>query len=212
VNRFFLGILISWNCWAQTAAPQPIPWDHRDFVNVPSDISPREMSQDKPTGRSISVSQLQHKISKELGRSYRHAAKLSRAGEHEKAAVELETVVQRDPEFSLAQNLLGVEYASVGRFGDAERALRQSLQLDPDSWSGNFNLGLVLFGEGDLSGAEKSARRSLEISSQNPQSHLFLGYLLLLREETHSQGLKEVEFAAHTIPAAKRFLERSGTQ
>ncbi len=138
--------------------------------------------------------------------------KLSRAGKDGEAAVELETIVRRDPEFSEAQNLLGVEYAHLERFGDAERALHKSLELDPDYWPGHFNLGLVLFHQGDLSGAEKSARRALEFSSQNPQIHLFLGYLLLLHEETRGQGLKEVEFASHTIPAARQFLQSSGTR
>ena len=211
MNKLFFGVLVSWSCWAQPVmtTPERIKVEFPGgsiFRTGPLEMPPPEIPQERPTGQSISVSQLQHKISKEAGRAYKHARKLSRAGEHGKAAADLETVVQRDPEFSQAQNQLGVEYAYLGRWEEAEIALRESLKLEPASWSAHYNLGLVLYGKGDLPGAEQSTRRALQFSSQNPQAHLFLGYLLLLRAETRAQGLQEVKFAARTMTAARRLL------
>jgi Flp pilus assembly protein TadD len=185
MNKLSCGVLISWSCWAQA-----IVWTQER----------------RPTGETISVGQLQHKIPKAEKRAFQRARKLSRAGEHEKAIAELENLVQRDTELSGADTLLGVEYAVSGRFAEAEAILNRSLELEPASWGTHYNLGLILYIKGDLSGAEQSARRALQFSNQNPHVHLFLGYLLLRREETHAQGLEELEFAARSIRPARDFL------
>jgi len=130
---------------------------------APFDLPPSGTRQ-TAAGQTISVRQLQHKIPKGVDRAFQHALKLSRAGKHVSAADDLETVVQREPEFSRAVNQLGIEYAFLGRWEDAEAAFRRVLALEPSSWNAHYNLALILFGRGDLDGAEKSTRRALLFS------------------------------------------------
>ena len=217
VNRFLLAVLVGSNCWAQMTAPKPPYYDWRILIPVPYERSPLEtpsgeMPTDKPTAQSVSVRQLQHKIPKEVARAYHHALKLSRRGEHLKATAELESIVQREPEFFQAANLLGVEYAHLRRSQEAEAAFRRSLELEPSSWSANYNLAITLFGRGDLAGARESTRRALLYSSQNPRVHLLLGELLVVQEETREEGLTELKIAARSMPDARRLLRNLGVR
>jgi Flp pilus assembly protein TadD len=172
----------------------------------------REVPQAPPTGQTVSVGQLRHRVSRELERGFQHATKLGRAGEHGKAAAALETVVDRDPEFLRAEIQLGIEYAFLQRWDDAETVLRRSLQMEPTSASAHYILALILYCKGDLPGAEQSTRRALLFASQNPLAHMFLGELLLKREETHAEGIAELKFAARTNPDARRLLRDMGTR
>ena len=234
MNKFLIVVLISISGWGQTALRTPLQMEadqlrdlrgdagaelrnqwpgppQNTFGSAPLEI-PAPRTEERPTGQTISVGQLQHKVSKEENRSFKQAMKRSTAGEHGKAAAELEKLVRQDPKLSWAYNQLGVEYALSRRFADAVGALRRSLELEPGSWQAHYNLGLVLYDMGDLPGAEQCARRALQFSSQNPQVHLFLGYLLLLREETRRQGLEEVKFAARTMAAARDLLRTVGAR
>ena len=147
-----------------------------------------------------------------MERAFHHAIKLARAGEHGKAAAALETVVGRDPEFLRAEIQLGIEYAFLQRWDDAETVLRRSLQMEPTSASAHYILALILYCKGDLPGAEQSTRRALLFASQNPLPHMFLGELLLRRAETHAEGITELEFAARTKPDARRLSRDLGTR
>ena len=230
MNRFLLAILVSCNCRAQTMPPTPAQIigglgnvrgdSSRDpyfqltgrpnggFMTFPEE-RPREVP---PTGQTVSVGQLQHRISKESERGFQHATKLARAGERGKAAAELEIVVERDPEFLRAEIQLGIEYAFLRRWDDAETVLRRSLQMEPTSASAHYILALILYCKGDMPGAEQSTRRALLFASQNPLAHMFLGELLLRRAETHEEGITELKFAARTIPDARRLLRDLGSR
>ena len=174
--------------------------------------APPEITQQKPTGETVSVKQLQHKIPKEATKALQRAMKLSRAGEHEKAAAELEAALRRDPEFGPAENQLGVEYSYLGRWDEAEVAFRRVISIEPDSWMGHYNLALTLYSAGDFAGAEQGARRALALSSENPRIHLLLGELLVMREQTRAEGLTELRFAARTLSDARWVLRVLGTR
>lgn len=204
MNRLFLVLWIGCNCWAQAVAPS-VGRSADAFLTAPYEV-PRAT----PTGPPVSVSQLQHKLSKQTLKAYQHAIKLSRAGEHEKAASELEVAVRQEPAFSPARNRLGVEYAYLERWADAQSAFRRTIEMDPNYWSAHYNLGLLLYTIGDLSEAEQSTRRALQLSGENPQAHLFLGELLLLRGGRRAEALAEIHFAARTIPEARRVLRNLG--
>jgi len=158
------------------------------------------------SGTSVSVEQLRHKAPKEARRAFERGGKFDRSGDHRRAASEYEKAIIRDPEFADAHNQLGVEYAELGRNGDAGMEIRRSLALDPGSWSAHYNLALVLFQAQDIVGAEKSARQALDLSRSNAKVHLFLGLLLVYRMEK-SDGIQHLQYAARTMPIAKRILE-----
>jgi tetratricopeptide (TPR) repeat protein len=158
----------------------------------------------------VSVSALRHHAPKDSQKAFAKGQRLSRSGEHQKAAAELEAAVARDPEFADAHKLLGLEYLRLNRFGEAGVSLRRALDLDPYAWDAHHNLAVVLFYAGDRSAAESSIRRSPQLYASNPLGHLLLGYLLFLREETRSDGLEHIRYAARSVPAAKEFLRSVG--
>lgn len=207
MKRLFWSVIISCHCWAQIAAPMPehpgrgllddLGYD--SFVHGcsygkqqlqvvcivdPYTRVPPEASRERPTGQTISVRQLRHKIPKEARRELDRAIKFSRAGEHEKAATELEAALRRDPDLSSAEDRLGIEYVYLGRREEAEMAFRRTIELEPAWWIGHYNLALILYGKGDVDGAEESLRRALALSSGNPKIRLALGEVLVRRDAT----------------------------
>ena len=158
------------------------------------------------TSGSVSITQLRHKPPRNAQRDFGRGAKFSETGNHQRAAAEFERAIADDPDFAIAYERLGVEYAQSGRAGDAKAMLQRSLALDASSWIANYDLGLVLYRTGDLAAAELSLGRALELSHTNPQVHFLLGLLLLPREETRSDGLKHLQFAARSIPQANEIL------
>jgi tetratricopeptide (TPR) repeat protein len=233
VNRIFWAAIIGYRCWAQADAPtQANDGSLADLrgdsivrtctpgrgqppavcITTPDGMAPPEVARQKPIGETISVRQLQHKVPKEAEKEFRRATKLSRVGEHAKAAAELEAALRRDPQLSSAENQLGVEYAHLGRWEEAEMAFRRFIDMEPASWLGHYNLALTLYGGGDLPGAEQSTRRALACSGENPQIHLLLGELLVMREQTRAEGLTELRFAARTMLDARWVLRVLGTR
>ena len=230
-KRCLLGILVVSICAAQTSAPTPseieaaeaaLRGDLRGTDNLegsrqppsapvsgrlPIEIQPPESLADRPSGRSVSVRQLQHKPPKNAQQSVARGAKLSQAGDHRGAAEELEKAIGRDPQFANAHDRLGVEYAQLGRYSEAEAEVRRSLALDPASWIGHYDLGVLLFQAGDYPGAEQSARRALELAKSNAQIHLFLGLLLARRVETRADAVEHLQYAARTMPQANELLK-----
>src|SRR5215469_9165494 len=223
VYRLLAIIMVSCHCWAQMNAPMPGQTglrgllDDSDMAGTlhgchfgkdsfqlicsvdPYTKAPREAPvQERPTGEKVSVKQLRHKISKEAARAFQRGIALSMAGKHEEAATELEAAVRRDPELSSAEDQLGLEYVYLGRWKEAETAFRRAIDLEPASWMPHYNLALTLYGAGDGHGAEESMRRALQLSNENPRIHLVLGEMLIQREETRTEGISELNFAART--------------
>jgi len=213
-----IGILSACTCRAQPPVKTPAEMQaefERDLRGgrEPSPFLIREdpfwdrtAGQQRPTGQSVSLARLQHKVPKEARKSLARALRLSKTGDHEKAAAELQTAIQRDPEFADAYGQLGVEYGELKRFREAETALRHSLELDPESWLAHYDLGVILVRSGNPAEAEQNVRRALRESGESARVHLLLGYLLWQRPETRAEGLQHVQYAARTIPAAKKFL------
>lgn len=235
MNKLFWVVIAGCHCWAQKDPLTPSQVNDRLLEDLrgntvvrpctpgrgqpqvvcttsPADMAPPEMPPAKPTGETISVGQLQHKIPKEAAKAFQRAVKLSGAGEHEKAAAELESAVRRAPQLPLAVNQLGVEYSYLGRWDEAETTFRRSIELEPASWMGYYNLALILYSRGDRQGAEQTTRRALAISSETARIHLLLGELLVLRDETRAEGLTELRFAARTMSDARWVLRVLGAR
>lgn len=232
MKTIFWAVIVSCHCWAQADVPTanrayledlrgdsvvrrcpPGNSQLQVFCGADNDgITPTEIRRQKPTGETISVRQLQHKIPKEAAKEFQRALKLSGAGEHQKAAAGLETALRRDPEFASAENQLGAEYSYLGRWEDAELAFRRVTDIEPASWMGHYNLALILYSRGDLAGAEQYTRHALALSSESPRIHLLLGELLVTRNETRAEGLAELRFAARTMSDARWVLRVLGSQ
>ncbi len=226
MNRIFWAGILACHCWAQTQ-PTPARVNDRLFEELrgggrtctpgtgqPKSVcitdtggaAPPGFTQTKPPGETVSVNQLQHKIPKDAAKAYQRAMKFSQAGEHEKAASELESALRRDAAYTAAENQLGVEYSYLGRWDESEQAFRRATDIEPAFWMGHYNLALTLYSRGDFPGAERSTRRALALSSDNARIHLLLGELLVLHDQTRAEGLTELRFAARTLSDARWVL------
>jgi Flp pilus assembly protein TadD len=215
--RCTILFLMVWTGWSQPPPTTPdqilsqlqtaMRGTREIFTSDPDDVWPSTSQPARPPRESVSIARLEHHISKQAKKAFLRAAKLSRSGEHLGASAQLETAIRRDPNFAAAYDHLGVEYAQLKRFSEAQACLKRAVELDSGSWESLYNLGLVLFQSGDLSGAERNARRAVELSSQNAMAHFFLGYLLYGREDTRDDAIQHLQYVARSIPAAKHFLQ-----
>ncbi len=210
-----LVVMLGWSCYAQQVPPAPstpvemeqeLERQLRGLVDrheVPlGDVRPPA----RPTGQSVSIYGLRHKVPKAARKSFERAQKKSKSGDHAGAAMDLQMAVQTDPLFGDAYNDLGGQYALIGRFAEAKTAFERARELDPDSWRPSFNLGLLSLYLGDPAGAARDARRALEHASEEAQVHWLLGYALCLNAATCAEGMPHVQYAARTIKEAKQFL------
>jgi len=214
-----MAILTAWPCLAQTDSPgsQNLhaiqanlkaamrgTQDYEEPAQPDSPLVVRPVF--SPPDSSVTVIQLKHKPSKSAQKIMARGAKFSLAGDHWRAAEQFERAVAGDPGFAKAYERLGVEYAQSGRFGEAELMLRRSIVLDSADWSGYYDLGVLLSHTDDLQCAEQYLRRALQLSKTDARVHLVLALLLLRSNETSSEGLEHLRFAARTIQEAKELL------
>ena len=155
----------------------------------------------------MSVAQLKHKIPKEAMKSFKRGQDLADAGNNESAVQELEKAVALDPEFAEAHAALGVTYAHLTRFGEAEAELKRAIDLDPSS-PGYYNLGLVYFQTGNMQAAETSVRKALQLPHSEPTTHLLLAFILMPDPTKREEAEKQLRYAARTIPQAGYLLNK----
>ncbi len=156
---------------------------------------------------TVSVAKLKHKIPKEALKSFRRGQELAEAGNNESAVQELAKTVALDPEFAEAHAALGVTYAHLMRFAEAEAELKRAIALDPSS-PGYYNLGLVYFQTGNMHAAEASVRKALQLPYSEPSTHLLLAYILMPDPTKREEAEKHLRVAARTIPQAGYLLNK----
>lgn len=86
--------------------------------------------------------------------------------------------LELDPESADACNNLGVALRTLGRFAEAEVALRQAIRLRPNKASAYINLGVVLRSCGKVDQAAAAFRKSIEIDPNLAAAHNNLGNAL----------------------------------
>lgn len=216
VKGWAIVILACWTCLAQKYPQTPTEVEAelesqlRGLVERRAAPMEIDRAPERPSGESISVYGLRHKVPKAAQKSFERAMKSSKSRDHVGAAAALQAAVQIDPLFAAAYNQLGAEYGWMGRFEEAKPAFERAVELDPNSWSAQYNLALVLFQLGDPAGAEQHARRSLEFGSQSALAHWLLGYVLYRGDSTRDEALRHVRYAARTLKEAKQFLAMAG--
>ena len=211
-SKWIFGLLLVWTCGAQPPVKSQDELETElaselrgwmDRVAARTSVS----AENRPTGAAVSVTELGHKIPRDAQKSFSRANQFSKKGDHASAATQLERATGRDPKFADAYTNLGVEYGLLGRLDDAAAALQRSIELDPRSSIAHYNMGILLARIGDLAGAEDSARRAVAESGENAWAHLLLGVLLWKSERTRSDGLRHIEFAARSLPDARKLIE-----
>lgn len=209
------GIVFTCAAWAQPPVQTPeqvealLERDLRGSAFRTAGPDPSwEASIARPAAEAFSVSKALHHPPKEARRALARAGKLRRTSHHAEAVSELEAATQLDPLFGDAYQWLGVEYAETGRLAEAVASFRRLLELEPDNWRAHYNLGLSLLRSGQYAEAETRARRALRLAPTDPRVNLLFGCALAARPETRSQAAPYVQFAARTMPEARRLLRQ----
>ena len=141
-------------------------------------------------------------------------------GDYAKGEVQLELLLERNPDDPGPNNDLGYLYAEQGKNLDkAEMMIRKALQEEPESFSYLDSLGWVLFKRGKLKEALEPMRKAaeqmkvyMEQKGSGPDATIYehLGdiYFQLQQLEKASDAWREAaKAAAAAVPADKRLTE-----
>jgi len=160
------------------------------------------------SGPIVSVGHLRHRVPKSANKAYERASKFARANDVGRAAMELESAIALDPEFGEAHAELGVQYARLGRYREAEAEFLRTTELIPYDPLPHTNLAWVELQFRDLAAAERSLRCAIQLSPANAMASMLLGLVLLGAPETQAEGIRHLEYDARTIPDAELILNK----
>jgi tetratricopeptide (TPR) repeat protein len=156
----------------------------------------------RPASGPVSVAQLSSPPPKQARKMAVRALNLSNAGEHAKAAAELEKAIQIAPEFADAHNDLGVQYVALGRHEEALAQFQAAVRIAPGMSRAYSNLAWVLLKLGRPADAESTARHAVELDPANLRAHLILGSLLAVQPQRREEAVRELRLAVPEAPSA----------
>jgi Flp pilus assembly protein TadD len=129
------------------------------------------------------------KIHFALGTAY------DKAGQVERTILEMEQVLQLDPDNADALNYLGYTFAVQGiRLDEAEQLIQRALKLRPDDGYITDSLGWVYYKQNDIDGAIEQLEKAVELVPEDPIILEHLGDALL-RKGQRQRALKLFEKA-----------------
>jgi Flp pilus assembly protein TadD len=111
----------------------------------------------------VSLRDLEHPVSKKALREAYAAQKFARANNLPRAIASLEKAVRIDPNYRDAHLNLGVQYARIGRLGDARGEFQKALDIGPPTAPVLVNLALIALATNQIHEAEKFGRQALEL-------------------------------------------------
>ncbi len=111
----------------------------------------------------------------------------------------LEQVVAIDPNHKSAWNYLGWTYNLLGKYENAEAALRKAIAVNPYDSSAYNNLGQALAAQKKYEEAIPQYQKQIEINPRDQWAHENLGRIYLLLEQ-YDKAIPELETAASIKP------------
>jgi tetratricopeptide (TPR) repeat protein len=99
---------------------------------------------------------------------YRLGDAYVRLGHWDTAIANLQRAVWLNQNFSGSYILLGKCYFKKNEWPNAERFLRQALDLDPKNYTGTYYLGQTLVAEGRTEEGQQMLKRSAALREQQP--------------------------------------------
>src|SRR5882724_7050730 len=129
-------------------------------------------------------------------------------GEYSLARSVLVPVLQRDPNFALANANMGTASYHLGDFPAAEQYLRRAISLNPASPQQYLDLGMICYRTGRLAEAVQLLRHAITIDPAGEGYHVALGTALMARND-YREACDEfrAEVRLHpNVPAAKTLL------
>jgi len=129
-------------------------------------------------------------------------------GEYSLARSVLVPVLQRDPNFALANANMGPASYHLGDFPAAEQYLRLAISLNSASPRQYLDLGMICYRTGRLPEAVQLLRRAITIDPAGERYHVALG-TALMRQNDYREACDEfrADLRLHpNLPAAKTLL------
>ncbi|NUQ64818.1 MAG: sulfatase-like hydrolase/transferase [Pirellulales bacterium] len=106
-------------------------------------------------------------------------------------------IVEAVPDYARAHGHLGVCFAEMGRFPEAERHYRRVLELGRDLESAQMNLGLACRAQGKIDDALAQFETVLKTNPQSTDAHWYLATTLLEREQDQADLEKVKKAIVH---------------
>jgi len=98
--------------------------------------------------------------------------------DYEKTFELLQEVLEIDPGHAFAHNKLGVAFAHLGRFPQADQEFRSAIKAKSGFADPYLNLGLLLCRKGDFPASETALRRAVKLAPKNTDARVALGLTL----------------------------------
>ncbi|HEY0379026.1 MAG TPA: tetratricopeptide repeat protein [Pyrinomonadaceae bacterium] len=125
---------------------------------------------------------------------YAKSLEASKSNDHKKAAEHLEAAIALAPDYPLALNELGAQYARLGEFDKAIPVLEKAIKLAPKAFPPRLNLGFALLSKKDFPAAETQLREALKMNNASPAAHMYLGVTLVSQKKV-DDAQKEFQVA-----------------
>lgn len=140
---------------------------------------------------------------------YQKAIASAQSGDSKKAVEQLKSAVQIYPQFTLALNVLGVQYMRLNLLGEAAAAFRDALAVTPDAYLPRFNLGMTLLQQKKYAEAETEFSRAIQKNDSSVVAHLYRGRVLIhLRRfgEAEKELRRVISLGGDEAAMAHRYL------
>jgi tetratricopeptide (TPR) repeat protein len=174
----------------------------------PIEIMVASREEPRPAGGLVTAQELLHPPAKKAFKAFVAAQKLSEAGEHEKAAVQLAEAVRISPDYAAAWINLGAQHIFLKRFEDAVQDLTRAAELSRPTAMLLSNLAFAQYSLHRYEEATQAVRQALRLDPEWPAAHYLLGGFLVRDARTRAEGLEHMATAARVMPAARADLER----
>lgn len=140
---------------------------------------------------------------------YLQALTSAQSGNHKKAVDQLRRALAIHQDFVQAWSELGIQTMGLGRYEEAEEALRSALKLAPEALSVRLNYGFVLLQRKIYSDAESQFRMVLAKNDALALAHLYRGRALLglfRDDEAEKELFRAIEIGGEEVDLAHRYL------
>lgn len=190
-------------------AEQPI---HEELITVHDQPQPIQVrvtlpETPRPASGAVSAEELLHPPAKKALKAVLEAQKLADAGAHDKAAEQLEKAVQLSPGYTPAWVNLAVQHIFLKGYEQALQELTRAVEISKPTAMALCNMAYAQYALHRYGEGTRTAREALRLDPSYAQAHYLLGSFLVV--DRRPEGLRHLEAAARSMPAAQAELERA---
>jgi len=172
-------------------------------------IQVTQREEEKPPSGAVSARELLHPPSRSALKAFSAARKFSHAGDHEKAAEQLEKAIRLSPDYADAWTDLAAEHLYLKRHEQALKELAHASEISRPTPVILCNMAFAQYALRRYAEGTRSVREALRLDPASAPAHYLLGSFLVWDPRTRAEGIQHLEAAAGSMPAARGELERA---